>query len=320
MTTPDTTPADVLQRFNRITVVGAGTIGISWAALFLGHGLTVTINDPAPDIETRVRAELADLAPMLAELGLSTEGLADRLRFEADLERAVAGADAVVENGPENLAFKRELFGRIEKVVGPDALLLTSTSGIRATDIARDLTRPGRLLVGHPFNPPHLVPLVEVVPGERTDPAAVDDAVRFYQALGKRPLVLRKEVPGFVGNRLQAALFREAVHLVEQGVVDIAELDEVVTSSIGMRWAASGPFRTFHLAGGPGGLPHFLAHLGPGLELRWTQLGDPHFDEPTVATLTEQAESAFGATPYQELQRQRDHDQLAIQRALGDRA
>ncbi|MDT7667112.1 MAG: ketoreductase [Pseudonocardiales bacterium] len=317
MTTPE---SDILDRFHHVTVVGAGTIGISWAALFLGHGLAVTINDPAPDIESRVRAELAGLTPMLAELGLATDGLTDELSFEADIEQAVRGADVVVENGPENLAFKIELFGRIEKVVGPGALLLTSTSGIRVTDIARDLARPGRLLVGHPFNPPHLVPLVEVVPGERTDPEAVAEAVEFYRALGKKPMVLRKEVPGFVANRLQAALFREAVYLVEQGVVDIGELDEVVTSSIGMRWAACGPFRTFHLAGGPGGLPHFLEHLGPGLERRWTQLGAPQFDGPTVATLTEQAEQTFGGTPYQELQRKRDHDQLAIQRALGDPA
>jgi len=311
-----TTPGHILERFHHVTVVGAGTIGISWTALFLGHGLAVTVNDPAPDVEDRVRAELAEVTPMLAELSLPTEGLTDQLRFEPDLELAVDGAGVVVENGPENLAFKRELFGRIEKVVGPETLLLTSTSGTRVTDIARDLTRPGRLLVGHPFNPPHLVPLVEVVPGERTDPGAVAEAVEFYRALGKRPMVLRKEVPGFVANRLQAALFREAVHLVEQGVVDLGELDEVVTSSIGMRWAACGPFRTFHLAGGPGGLPHFLEHLGPGLELRWTQLGAPHFDEPTVATLTEQATRAFGGTSYQDLQRQRDHDQLAIQRAL----
>jgi ketoreductase RED1 len=306
--------SEVLDRYRRITVVGAGTIGISWAALFLGHRLRVTVNDPAPDVEARVRTELAELAPMLAELGLATDGLTDGLGFEPDLERAVLGADVVVENGPENLDFKRELFGRIEKVVGAETLLLTSTSGTRVTDIARDLARPGRLLVGHPFNPPHLVPLVEIVPGERTDPSAVSEAVEFYRALGKKPMVLRKEVPGFVANRLQAALFREAVHLVEQGVVDIGELDEVVTSSIGLRWAACGPFRTFHLAGGPGGLPHFLEHLGPGLERRWTQLGEPHFDEPTVALLTEQAAHTFG--DYAELQRRRDADQLAIQRAL----
>ncbi|HEX4246466.1 MAG TPA: 3-hydroxyacyl-CoA dehydrogenase NAD-binding domain-containing protein [Pseudonocardia sp.] len=306
--------SDILDRYRRITVVGAGTIGISWAALFLGHRLRVTINDPAPDVESRVHTELAELAPMLAELGLATEGLTDGLSFEPDLEEAVRDADVVVENGPENLDFKRQLFGRIEKVVTAETLLLTSTSGTRVTDIARDLARPGRLLVGHPFNPPHLVPLVEIVPGEHTDPAAVAEAVEFYRALGKKPMVLRKEVPGFVANRLQAALFREAVYLVEQGVVDIGELDEVVTSSIGMRWAACGPFRTFHLAGGPGGLPHFIEHLGPGLERRWTQLGAPHFDEPTVALLTEQAAQTFG--DYADLQRRRDTDQLAIQRAL----
>jgi ketoreductase RED1 len=155
------------------------------------------------------------------------------------------------------------LFSRIERAAPADALLLSSTSGIRATDIAGALQQPGRLVLGHPFNPPHLVPLVEVVRGEQTDPEAVRRAVDFYTALGKKPRVLRKEVPGFVANRLQSALFREAINLFVQGVVTEEELDEIVTSSIGLRWAVAGPFRSFHLGGGPGGLPAFLQHLGP---------------------------------------------------------
>jgi ketoreductase RED1 len=318
MTRPDPERNDTLDRFRHVTVVGAGTIGVSWTALFLGHGLTVTVHDPQPGIADRVRRELAQVAPVLEQLGLAAHDLTDRLTFDPDLDSAVADADVVMENGPENLELKRELFARIEKVTAPTALLLTSTSGIRATDIAANLTRPQRLLVAHPFNPPHLVPLVEIVPGEGTDPAAVDHAVAFCRALGKQPMVLRKEVPGFVANRLQAALLREAVDLVDQGVVDVAELDDIVTSSIGMRWAAFGPFKTFHLAGGPGGLGHFLAHLGPGMQRRWAQLGTPSLDDATVGTLTAQAGQAFGDLSYEQLQRQRDRAQLAIQRALAE--
>jgi len=236
------------------------------------------------------------------------------------LESALDGVDVVQENGPENMAFKRDVWARAENAVGPDTLLLSSTSGMRATAMAKQMTDPSRLLVGHPFNPPHLVPLVEVVPGEQTDPAVVDEAVAFYRALGKRPLVLRKEVPGFVANRLQSALFQECVHLVAEGVVTMADLDAVVTSSIGLRWAAAGPFLTFHLGGGQGGLPHFLAHLGPGMEGMWGVLGHPHLDEPTVNLLNEEVGRAYGDVPADELERRRDRMQLAILHALADNA
>lgn len=305
---------------SRATLVGAGVIGISWAGLMLARGLSVTVTDPQPDAERQVREGVRRLAPALTEAGLlrqaDGERLAERLGFEPDLSRAVADADVVQENGPERLELKQRLFADIEAAAPAHALLLTSTSGLRATDIAHGMRRPERLLVGHPFNPPHLVPLVEVVPGEQTDPGVVGEALAFYRALGKQPQVLHKEVPGFVANRLQSALFREAVHLVAEGVVSEAELDDVVTTSIGLRWAAAGPFRTFHLGGGPGGLPHFLEHLGKGMEARWPELGDPHFDEATVALLSRQAQQDFGARPYEELQAERDRAQLAVLRAL----
>jgi ketoreductase RED1 len=319
-TTPSAVLAasDVLRRSEHVTVIGAGVIGISWTALFLAHGLEVRVNDPDPAVEDRVRAGIDQIAATLGELGLPTERLAARLEFEADLERAVETADVVQENGPEDLAFKRELWARVGRVVAPTALLLSSTSGHPATTQATDMVDPSRLLVGHPFNPPHLVPLVEVVPGERTDPAAVEDAVAFYTALGKRPLVVRREMPGFVANRLQSALFQESVHLVAEGVVSMEDLDSIVTSSIGLRWAAAGPFLTFHLGGGPGGLPHFLAHLGPGLEARWKSLGHPRLDEATVELLTDHVRRAYGAMPHDALERRRDRMQLAIMRALAD--
>jgi ketoreductase RED1 len=311
---------EVLRRREHVAVVGAGTIGASWTALFLAHGLEVRVHDPAPGAEERLGATLESISPILAALGLPTGGLDERLRFAGELEAAVEGADVVQENGPENMAFKRDLWARVEKAAGADTLLLSSTSGMRATAMAKQMTDASRLLVGHPFNPPHLVPLVEVVPGEQTDPAVVEETVAFYRALGKRPLVLRKEVPGFVANRLQSALFQECVHLVAEGVVSMADLDAVVTSSIGLRWAAAGPFLTFHLGGGQGGLAHFLTHLGPGMEGMWGILGHPRLDEPTVELLSEEVDRAYGDVPLDELERRRDRMQLAILHALADTA
>ena len=252
--------------YRRATVVGGGVIGISWTALFLARGLAVTISDPLPDIEQRVRTGLREIAPTLAQLGLPVDDLTDEteaLTFEPDVAKAVAAADVVQENGPERPDVKQALWASIEGGAPAQALFASSSSSIPASVMGEKMREPGRLIVGHPFNPPHLVPLVEVVPSKTTDAAVVERAVAFYRDMGKRPQVLRREIPGFVANRLQAALFREAVYLVAQGVVAEQELDDIVTSSIGLRWAVAGPFRTFHLGGGPGGLADFLVHLGP---------------------------------------------------------
>jgi ketoreductase RED1 len=310
--------SEVLQRFEQVAVIGAGVIGISWTGLFLAHGLAVRVHDPDPQVRDKVDAGLGQITPALQALGLPTAGLRDRLQFADDVDQAVRDATVVQENGPEKLAFKQDLWARVEQVVGREALLLSSTSGQPATLQGERMHDPSRLVVGHPFNPPHMVPLVEVVPGERTDSAAVEEAVAFYRALGKRPLVLRKEKPGFVANRLQSAMFRECVSLVAEGVVTLEDLDQIVTSSIGMRWAVNGPFLTFHLGGGPGGLAHFIAHLGPGMQNRWASLGNPTFDEATIALLTEQVEQAYGDLTYDELERRRDAGQLAVMRALAD--
>ncbi|MFJ2190568.1 3-hydroxyacyl-CoA dehydrogenase NAD-binding domain-containing protein [Kitasatospora sp. NPDC087861] len=304
--------------YRRVTVVGSGVIGTSWAGLFLARGLEVTVNDPAPDAEERVRVGLEEILPALEGLGLPTAGLTDRLRFETELAAAVADADVVQENGPERLDLKQQIWTTIEQSAPDHCLLATSTSGIPATDIAQAMRHPERLVVGHPFNPPHLLPLVEVVPGEQTSAETLQRARDFYTAMGKKPQVLRKEVPGFVANRLQAALFRECVHLVVEGVVTESELDEIVTSSIGLRWAVGGPFRTFHLGGGPGGLPQFLQHLGPTLEGLWQQLGSPSLDAPTVELLVRQAQEAFGDRSVDALAAERDRAQIAVLKALGE--
>ena len=311
-----TAQQDILNRYSTVTVIGAGVIGASWTALFLAHGLSVVVNDPRPDVETIVRDYIRNNLSTLRDLGLQTDNLESKLRFEADLERSVTGADLVQENGPERIEFKQDLWERIGKVVGAHALMLSSSSAKTATEQALKLSRPERLLVGHPFNPPHLIPLVEVVPGEKTDPAAVDDAVAFYAALGKVPRVVRKEMPGFVANRLQRAIFRECCYLVIQGVVKVDELDDIVTSSIGLRWAADGPFRSFHLGGGAGGFKSFFKQFGPGLNEAWKNMAPVNLDKAAQDKIIAQAEASFAAQAPEQLESERDAKQLAIIRAL----
>jgi ketoreductase RED1 len=311
-----TAQQDILNRYSKVTVIGAGVIGASWTALFLAHGLTVVVNDPRPDVETIVRDYIRNNLSTLKELGLPTDNLEKKLSFEANLEASVAGADLVQENGPERIEFKQDLWERIGKVVGAHALMLSSSSAKTATEQALKMSRPGRLLVGHPFNPPHLIPLVEVVPGEKTSPEAVDDAVAFYAALGKVPRVVRKEMPGFVANRLQRAIFRECCYLVIQGVVKVDELDDIVTSSIGLRWAADGPFRSFHLGGGAGGFKSFFKQFGPGLNEAWKNMAPVNLDEVAQDKIIAQAEASFAAQPPEQLESERDAKQLAIIRAL----
>jgi len=308
--------SEILERYSKVAVIGAGVIGASWTAVFLAHGLSVLINDPRDDVEAVVHDYIGKASSTLEALGLPTKNLAAKLRFEADLARAVSDADLVQENGPERVEFKQDLWARIELHVPAHALLLSSSSAKTATEQSLKMRNPGRLLIGHPFNPPHLIPLVEVVPGERTEPEAVADAVAFYKALGKVPRVLRKEIQGFVANRLQRAIFRECCHLVLEGVVTVDELDDVVTSSIGLRWAADGPFRSFHLGGGPGGFVSFFRQFAPGMEAAWKSQAAVMLDAKSQQIIIDQAEASFAATPPEKLERERDKKQLAILNAL----
>ena len=298
-------------------IVGAGTIGLSWATLFAAHGLRVRISDPRPDLEDVVRATVRELSATLPGAAQDPEALLQLITVEPDLETAVADADVVQENGPENLELKRELFARIERAAPQDALILSSASGLLPSQMSSAMSEPGRLLVGHPFNPPHVIPLVEVVPGEHSTSAATTAAVDFYRALGKRPVLLQKEIGGFVGNRLQAAVVQESVHLVEAGVVSLEDLDTVVTESLGPRWATVGPFEGLHLGGGPGGLRHLLEHLGPGMQRRWKDLGHPELTPETIKRLSQSSEERFAALPYEQHAEQRFREQLAV---LGARA
>ncbi|MFD3662620.1 3-hydroxyacyl-CoA dehydrogenase NAD-binding domain-containing protein [Streptomyces sp. NPDC058659] len=258
----------------RVAVVGTGVIGASWTTLFLRYGHEVVATDPAPGAEAGLRAAVtADQT---------------RLTFTADLAEAVADAGFVQENGPERADLKDEVFAVLDAAAPPETVLASSSSGLLPSRIQRACAaHPERVLVGHPFNPPHLVPLVEVVPGERTGEAAVDEAMRFYRGLGRRPIRLRQELPGHVANRLQAALWREAYSLVDRGAASVADIDTAIAHGPGLRWALLGPFLNQHLSGGAGGIAHVLEHLGPPMEEWWADLGAPRLTPELTHKITQ---------------------------------
>lgn len=292
-----------------VAVIGAGTIGLSWAALFSAHGWQVRVQDPRADLEDTVDEAVRQFA---TSLSADADDLLSRIVLLPDLDTAVAGVDVVQENGPEVLTLKQDLFARIEAAVPRHALLLSSTSGLMPSAMSEQMQDPGRLLVGHPFNPPHVVPLVEVVPGPLTPPETAQAAADLYRSLGKVPVVMHKEIGGFVANRLQSALFRESVHLVLSGVVTPEELDRVVTESVGVRWATAGPFESYHLGGGPAGIRHLLEHLGPGMARRWKDLGQPELTSEVVELLSSATEQRFAGQDYAGRTEARDRAQLAV--------
>jgi len=263
----------------RVGIVGAGVIGGGWALHYLRMGFDVDVYDPAPHAEGGL-LRLRDTAwPVLERLGLRPGASRGRLAFHVDLASAVAEADLVQENGPEDGAVKRRILADIDRVTPPEVIIASSTSGFAMTMLQADCVNPQRCVVGHPFNPPYLIPLVEVVGGQLTDPAAVDWLTGFYRAVGKRPLRLSRELPGFVANRLQEAMWREALHMVASGEATVEEIDASIAHGPGLRWALMGPILTFHLAGGARGMAHMLDHFGAALLEPWTRLQAPPLTE-----------------------------------------
>lgn len=301
-----------------ITVIGGGLIGASWAALFLAHGHEVVVHDVAPEVETRVRQVLRQAQPGLEALGLSLDPGTPRLRVEPSLASAVRLADWVQECGPERLGFKQQLWAEVEQQCRADAVLASSSSGITASMQAARMRTPERMLIAHPFNPPHLIPLVELVPGKRTAPDTLQRARVFCESLGKRVVVLRKEIPGFVANRIQAAVIRESVSLVRQGVVSAEDLDVAVTQSLGLRWAVGGPFLSAHLGGGPGGIQGFFKQFAGGLQLLWLhmRLRPVLLTRSAREALADEVLATYGATGIDALAAHRDAQQNAVLRAL----
>jgi carnitine 3-dehydrogenase len=288
----------------RVAVVGTGVIGISWAAHFLAHGLDVVATDPAPGAEERLRADVAAIWRTVQPVaGASLE----RLSFTADAGAAAAGADFVQENGPEREDVKHWLFAVLDEAARPEVVLASSSSGLLPSVIGRGAPgHPERVLIGHPFNPPHLIPLVEVVPGEKTAEEAVEAAIAFYAAVGKKPIRLRQEVPGHIANRLQAALWQEAYSLVERGVATVADIDTAIANGPGLRWAVLGPFLNKHLSGGPGGIAHDLEHLGPPTEKWWRDLGQVTLTPELVAKLVAGVDEELAGMDPAELVARRD--------------
>lgn len=304
---PGTGPWPEPAAVSRVAALGGGVIGRSWTALFLAAGKSVALYDPDPAAEGRVREEVERAWPVLRTLGLTARPEpADDLTVCDDPRAAVDGADFVQESVPERLGLKHELYRLVEPVLGESAVVASSASGLTLSELQRGWSDPARLVLGHPFNPPHLIPLVEVMGNERTDARAVPWTRRFYESLGKVTIEVRREVPGHVANRLQAALWREAIHLVNEGVASVEDVDTAVSAGPGLRWAAMGPTLLFHLGAGEGGLAAFCERYADSFHRWWDDLGDPRLDEPTVERLVLGLAAANGGTTVEDLAGQRD--------------
>ncbi|MGP3944898.1 MULTISPECIES: 3-hydroxyacyl-CoA dehydrogenase NAD-binding domain-containing protein [Streptomyces] len=305
------------EEVRRVACVGAGVIGGGWVAHFLARGYDVTAWDPAPDAEEKLR-RLVDAAwPALTQIGLADGASPDRLTVTATVEEAVADAQFVQESAPEKLELKRSLLAQLDAAAPPGVVIASSTSGYPMTDMQTGAADPGRLVVGHPFNPPYLIPLVEVVGGEKTDAAAVEWASRFYKVAGKSVITMERELPGFIANRLQEALWREALHMVASGEATVKEIDDSITEGPGLRWAFMGPCLTFALAGGEGGMGHMLDHFGPSLKSPWTRLEAPELDDTLRAAMVDGCDEAAGSRTIAQLVAERDQGVIDVLRATG---
>ena len=301
------------KQVKRVAVIGTGVIGASWAALFLAKGLDVVATDIAPDAEVRLRAYIDQAWPALETLGLAADASRSRLTFTSDLTAAVSGVDLVQENGPERIDFKKVLYKQLDELLPRDTLIASSSSGLTMSEIQSACERhPERCVIGHPFNPPHLIPLVEIVGGAKTSEETIQRVTGFYSGLGKRTIRLNREVPGHVANRLQAALWREVVHLVSEGVVNVADADTAVCWGPGLRWGIMGPNMLFHLGGGQGGIEHFFDQFTGPMTAWWDVLGSPTITpalrEKVIAGVREEA----GGRSTAELAARRDEVLLGL--------
>lgn len=303
------------QAVSRITCIGAGPIGAGWAAYFLARGYEVTsyIHDPAE--ADGLRRLLADAWDSLTEIGLADGASLDNLTVSSDLAAAVEHAEFIQECAPESLPLKQALYEQLDELVAASVVISSSTSGMRMTDIQATCSTAERTVVGHPFNPPYLLPLVEVVGGEQTAPETVDWVMRFYKAAGKAPLLLKKEIPGFIATRLQEAMWREALHMITNDEASVEDIDLAIVNGPGPRWALMGPCMTYHLGGGEGGMKYCLEQFGPALKLPWTRLDAPELTPELTKKLIDGANREAAGRDYSTLNKQRDAGLIAIQKA-----
>ncbi len=300
----------------KVAIIGAGLIGASWAALFLASGRRVSVYDPASGAEQAVRDFIEGAQPDLKRLGFDGRGCLEEPDFSKSAAEAVEGAEFVQESVPENLEAKIEVYREIEPFLEQNSVVATSASGITLSELQGGWKDPSRLVLGHPFNPPHLIPLVEVMENERTGSGIAEKAASIYESMGKVTIRLRKEVPGHVANRLQAAIWREAIHLAREGVASVEDIDKAVAFGPGIRWAAMGPTQLFHLAAGSGGIDEFCKRYSPSFHRWWDDLGNARLDAETREILSKGIAAAEGGGRIEILAEQRNSRILAILEAV----
>ena len=297
----------------QVAIIGTGVIGASWASLFLAKGLDVVATDIAPNAEASLRRFVDAAWPALERMGLASGASPMRLVFTSDLSEAIKGADLVVENGPERIDFKKKLYGQLDELLPPDVIIASSSSGLTMSEIQSGAAlHPERCVIAHPFNPPHLIPLVEIVGGAKTSEETIRRASEFYTALGKRTVRLHKEVPGHVANRLQAAIAREVYHLVGEGVVSVADVDAALSWGPGLRWGIMGQVLLNHLGGGQGGMEHFLQQFTGPLTAWWKVLGSPQLTPELQQKLIEGVHAEVGSRSIDDLAAERDEVLLGL--------
>jgi len=310
------------KTIRRIAVIGTGVIGASWTALFLAKGFEVVATDPAPEAEAALRKFVEKAWPALERLGLAPGASQAKLSFTADLAEALTGADFVQENGPERIELKRTLYGQLDALLPPDVIIASSSSGLPMSEIQIGATsHPERCIIGHPFNPPHLIPLVELVAGAKTSEESIRRADAFYTAIGRRTVRLNKEMPGHVANRLQGALAREVYYLVSEGVLSAADVDTALSWGPGLRWGLMGNMMLNHLGGGPGGIEHFFAQFAGPMTHSWKSLGTPELTPEVQRTLIDSVHAEIGSRTIEELEEERDQlilGLLALRANLGE--
>lgn len=300
-----------------IAVVGGGVIGAGWIARFLENGIDVAAFDPAQDSKEKIEAVLSNANAAYEKLLIAPRPKRGKFRFCERLEDAVSGVELVVEAVPEVLTIKQSVYKDIESVVADNVIIASSTSGILPSDLQANMKCPSRLIVAHPFNPVYLLPLVEIVGGEKTSKQVVTAALDFYQAIGMKPLHIKKEIEAFVADRLLEAVWREALWLVNDGIASTEEIDDAIRFGFGLRWAQMGLFETYRLAGGEAGMKHFIAQFGPALKWPWTKLMDvPELTEDLIDTIATQSDDQSGHYSFRQLERIRDDNLIAILQAL----
>jgi 3-hydroxyacyl-CoA dehydrogenase len=306
---------------HRIAIVGTGVIGASWSAFYLARGFRVVATDPAPQAEEKLRRYVESAWKDLSRLGLAANASLKNLEFTSNMKKALTDADFVQENGPERADIKIKLFADLDQASPVDSIIASSSSGLTMTVMQSACKHPERCVVGHPFNPPHVIPLVEVVAGARTSRDAVDQAMAFYASIGKKPIRLNKEVSGHAANRLQAALYREVVYLIEQGVLNVSDADAAVCWGPGLRWGAMGPTLLFHLGGGEGGIQHFLEHLSGPMAALWKDLGPMTDFTPAIKeTIIDGVLAEANGRSLEDLGRERDDVLLGLLRLRAEAA